>query len=166
MIIFKEAPKTDFEAPKLLRVKPGPPLRVVLLNRKYVGLDTHYWGGHTVNCPGDKTCKACRSGLFPVWSGFIFVSAWEGGRVAVLALTPVMGAMLTMTGNGNGSLLGMRVIFRRKTKQRNSGVLTEFAGVETLCDEQHEERLINRVRIIFKDYVIEDSGEPNSKVSP
>lgn len=158
MIHFKAAPKVDLQAPKLVRVKPGPPLHVVLLNHKYVGLDTHYWGGHTVHCPGEETCKACLSGLISVWSGFIFVTSWDGGRVGLLAITPVMGATLTMKGNGNGSLLGMRVAFRRKTKQPNSGVLTTFHGVDSVCDEQHVERLINRVRIIFKDYVIEDKG--------
>lgn len=165
MIHFKEAPTTDLEAPKLIRVRPGPPLRVVLLNEKYVGLDTHYWGGHTVSCPGAETCKACRSGLIPVWSGFIFCQLWDGGRIGVLAITPVMGAMFTMRANGRSGLLGMKVALRRKTKEPNSGVLTDFHGFNEEFDSQSIERLIRRVRIIFRDYVIKDMGEPNASVS-
>lgn len=158
MIHFKECPATDLTAPKLLRVKPGPPLDVKLLNRKYVGLDTHYWGGHTIACPGEETCKACGSGMIAVFSGFIFVQLWDGGRVAVLALTPVMCATLMCASTKGGDLLGMKVSFRRKSKKPNSGVLTHVHGFVTEFDEQSVERLIMRVRIIFKDYVIEDSG--------
>lgn len=160
MIRFTDVPKVDLEAPKLLRVKPGPPLEVKLLNHKYVGLDTHYWGGHTVHCPGSETCKACADGLIAVWSGFIFCQLWDGGRVAVLALTPVMGATLTMRSNQPGYLLGMKCRFRRKSKAVNSGILTSVHGYDSDCDQQSTERLVKRVRIIFKDYVIQESGPP------
>jgi hypothetical protein len=162
MIRFIDCPSPDLEAPKLLRVKPGAQLQVKLLNEKYAGLDTHYWGGHTVACPGEDTCKACGNGLVAVWSGFIFVQLWDGGRIAVLALTPVMGATLTMRRHETNGLLGMKVGFRRKTKEPNSGVLTQFFGHSTEFDQQSIERLIMRVRIIFKDYVIEDSGPPKN----
>lgn len=160
MIRFTDLPPTDLEAPKLLRVKPGAPLQVKLLNEKYVGTDTHYWGGHTVSCPGEKTCKACGNGLVAIWSGFIFCQLWDGGRIAILAITPVMGATLTTQATHPQGLLGMKVTFRRKTKEANSGVLTQFHGFHTEFDEQTIERLVKRVRIIFKDYVIEDCGPP------
>lgn len=160
MIRFTECPTTDLEAPKLMRVRPGPPLEVQLLNKTYVGIDTHYWGGHTIACPGEETCKACHDGLISVFSGFIFVQYWDGGRVALLALTPVMCANVTMRINSGHSLLGMKVRFSRKTKEPNSGVLTTFHGWSKLLDSQSQERLIMRVRIIFKDYVIQNSGPP------
>lgn len=166
MINFKEAPKVDLEAPRLLRVKPGAPLRLILLNCKYVGLDTHYWGGHTISCPGEETCKACKSGLIAVFSGFIFCQRDYRSRVAVLALTPVMCAMVTMSRDVAGGLLGMEVTFRRKTKEANSGVLTDVHGIADDFDAQTIERLINRVRIIFKDYVIEDKGPVKGPGSP
>jgi len=165
MIRFKEAPKVDLEAPKLLRVKPGPPLHVILLNSKYVGLDTHYWGGHTIACPGEETCKACKSGLIAVFAGFIFCQSTYGSRVALLALTPVMCAMVTMSRDIAGGLLGMKVNFQRKSKEPNSGVLTNCYGIASDFDQQTLERLINRVRIIFRDYVIEDKGPPTGPSS-
>lgn len=161
MIRWTEAPKADLDAPKLVRVRPKCPMYVKLLNRKYVGLDTHYWGGHTVHCPGSESCKACQAGLFPVWSGFIFVQLWDGGRVAVLALTPVMAANITMLRREENGLLGMKMSFRRKTKAPNSGVITEFHGMANEFDEQSIERLTARVRIIFKDYCIQDLGPPD-----
>jgi len=166
MLLFRELPKIDLEAPRLLRVKPGPPLKVKLLNTRYVGIDTHYWGGHTVACPGEDTCKACKSGLIAVFSGFIFCQLWEGGRVALLALTPVMCATLLMACNQPDGLLGMKVTFRRKTKEPNSGVSTVVHGYATEFDRQTQERLVLRVRIIFKDYVIEDKGRPTDRFSP
>lgn len=166
MIRFTDAPTTDFEAPKLFRVKPGKAVELQLLNERYVGLETHYWGGHTIACPGEKTCKAHASGLMSVWSGFIFCQLWGGGRVAVLALTPVMAATLTMRARKVHGLLGMKVSFARKTKEPNSGVLTKFHGFTTDQDTQSIERLIMRVRIIFKDYVIEDKGPLAGPPSP
>lgn len=165
MIHFKELPPTDVEAPRLLRVRPGPPLRVTLLNTKYVGLDTHYWGGHTVACPGEATCKACHSGLVAIFAGYIFCQLEPGSRVAIVALTPVMCAILCMNRDPVGGLLGMKVTFRRKTKEPNSGVLTTFHGIAPEFDPQTIDRLIMRVRIIFKDYCIKDSGETNEPVS-
>lgn len=162
MIRFSDCPTNDLEAPKLLRVRPGPPLRVQLLNERYVGLDTHYWGGHTVACPGEMSCKACGDGLIAVWSGFIFCQLEVGSRVAVLALTPVMGATITTQSRGTTGLLGMKVTFGRKTKAANSGVISSFHGWAKSFDAQSIERLIMRVRIIFKDYVIEDSGPPTA----
>jgi hypothetical protein len=166
MISFKKLPKVDLGAPKLLRVKPGPPLDVKLLNNAYVGLDTHYWGGHTIACPGPATCKACGSGLVAVYSGFIFVQLWDGGQIALLALTPVMCANLELRIRDTHGLLGMKVSFRRKTKEPNSGVLVQFHGFLNDFEEQTQERLIMRVRIIFKDYVIEDKGPVRNPVSP
>jgi len=98
----------------------------------------------------------------PVWSGFIFVKSWEGTRIGVLAITPVMGATLTFNRGEKGDLLGMREAFRRKTKEPNSGVLTNFHDRDVECEEQTIERLLLRVRIIFKDYVIQDSGPPKN----
>lgn len=166
MLRFTDLPPTDVNAPKLVRVRPGPPLNVKLLNRKYVGLETHYWGGHTVHCPGPETCKACGEGMVSVFAGFIFCQLWDGGRVGVLALTPVMCACLLMSVAGDKGLLGMRVSFRRKTKEPNSGVLTEFHDFDTEFDEQSMQRLVMRVRIIFKDYVIEDRGPVSGPSSP
>jgi len=154
MIHFTDLPAVDLEAPKLIRVKPGNPLRVKLLNKKFVGLETHYWGGHTVACPGTDTCKACGSGLISTYAGFIFCQCWEGGRIGVLVLTPVMCANVTLHVAGNKGLLGMRVSFARKTKEPNSGVRSTFHGFDSENDEQTQERLVMRVRIIFKDYVI------------
>lgn len=166
MLRFTELPQQDLEAPKLIRVRPGPALNVKLLNRKYVGLETHYWGGHTVSCPGPETCKACGSGLVSIFSGFIFVQLWDGGRVGILALTPVMCAWILTRVSGDKGLLGMRVSFRRKSKEPNSGVLTYFHDFDTEFEEQTMERLIFRVRIIFKDYVIEDKGPVQGPTSP
>jgi len=165
MIRFTDPPTSDLEAPRLLRVKPGPELRVQLLNEKYVGIDTHYWGGHTIACPGEATCKACRQGLISVWGGFIFCQLWGGGRIAVLALTPVMAANMLLHRDETHGLLGMKVALSRKTKEPNSGVLTRFHSGTKECDRQSMERLIMRVRIIFKDYVIQDSGQPNESIA-
>lgn len=155
MIRFCDPPKDDFEAPQLYRVKGVKPIQCLLLNDKYVGLDTHFWGGHTIACPGSDTCRACGEGLVAVWGGFIFAQTWERGKVTVLALTPVMAAMLLSNVEDSRGLLGMKVTFRRKTEAANSGVLTNFHGWATDFDGQTQERLVARVRIIFKDYVID-----------
>lgn len=165
MIRFTELRDVDLEAPKLLRVKPGPALKVKLLNTKYVGLDTHYWGGHTVACPLSDVCKACSQGLISVWAGFIFCQRWEGGRVAVLALTPVVAANLTMHANPVTGLLGMKISLSRKSSEPNSGIFCGFHGTTLEYDKQTKERLIMRVRIIFKDYVIQDAGESDESIS-
>jgi hypothetical protein len=73
--------------------------------------------------------------------------------------------MITMRTDSGSRLLGMKVRFRRKTKEPNSGVLTTFHGTSEEVDEQSFERLLMRVRIIFKDYVIKDSGEMNTPAS-
>lgn len=166
MMRFTDLPKVDLEAPKLLRVKPGNKLHIKLLNVKYVGVDTHYWGGHTIACPGPETCKACGSGLVAVFSGFIFCQLWGGGRVALLALTPVMCANILQRVKDAHGFLGMKVAFWRKTKEINSGVCTAFHGFDDDFDEQTQERLVSRVRIIFKDYVIEDKGPVQGPSSP
>jgi len=166
MLRFVDAPQEEHEAPKLFRVRGMIPVHIQFLNIKFVGVDTHYWGGHTIACPGEETCKACKDGLVAVWGGFIFGESWGGGKVTLVALTPVMAATITMNVNDAQGLLGMKVTFRRKTKAANSGVHTTFHGKASQVNEQTMERLIMRTRIIFKDYVIEDQGPPNGPSSP
>ena len=166
MLRFVEPPTEDHEAPKLYRVRGMIPVHVQILNRKYIGVDTHYWGGHTIACPGEETCKACGEGLIAVWGGFIFGETWGGGKVTLIALTPVMAATLTMNVTDERGLLGVKVTFRRKTNAANSGVITSFHGKADVIREQTLERLIMRTRILFKDYVIEDHGPPKGPCSP
>lgn len=159
MIRFKPVPKDALNTPQVIRVKPGQPLRVNLVCREYVGCDTHYWGGHTIACPMNRDCKACQAGLMPVWGGFIFATAWNFDRVGLLALTPVVAANLQLHIKGSVGLLGMKVALTRKTKAANSNISTFFHGYDSDCKEETQLRLINRVRVLFKDY---DIGFPSS----
>ena len=155
MIHFTKPPADALEAPKVVRVQPGAPLKVQLANANYVGTDTHYWGGHTIACKQSGECKACQSGLMPVWAGFIFCTRWNGGRVALLALTPVVAANMTLNADPEKGLLGMKVTLRRKTKAINSNILTSFHGFDPDVVPETQVRLVARVRILFKDYMIE-----------
>lgn len=154
MINFIEVPKDALNTPQVIRVRPGPYLRVNLVCRKYVGCNTHYWGGHTIACPMTRDCKACQSGLMPVWGGFIFVTAWNHDRVGLLALTAVVASRLLERVEGSEGLLGMKIALARKTKAPNANILTMFHGYDTDVKEESVERLIKRVRVLFKDYDI------------
>lgn len=158
MIQFCNPPTDALDTPKVLRVQPGSPLRVWLLCKNYVGCNTHWYGGHTVACPMNRDCKACNAGLMPEWGGFIFVSGWQGGKVAMLALTPVVAANLTLMVLNKSGLLGMKVTLARKTKAANSNILTTFHGFDPEAEEQPVNRLVARVRVLFKDY---DLNFPN-----
>lgn len=154
MICFTPVPKDALSTPQVIRVQPGNPLRVQLVCREYVGCNTHYWGGHTIACPMNRECKACNAGLMPVWGGFIFVTAWNHDRVGLLALTPVVAANMTLAIEGSMGLLGLKVMLSRKTKAANSNIRCTFHGYDTEVKEEFKVRLINRVRVLFKDYDI------------
>lgn len=158
MICFKPVPKDALDTPQVIRVRPGPALRINLVCRTYVGCDTHYWGGHTIACPMTRDCKACQAGLMPIWGGFIFCTAWNHDRVGLLALTPVVASTLTQRIEGQMGLLGMKVALSRKTKAANSNIITMFHGYDEDVTEEFETRLISRVRVLFKDY---DIGFPS-----
>lgn len=159
MLSFIPPPADALSTPQVLRVRPGPALRVTLVCRNYVGCNTHYWGGHTIACPMNRECKACQAGLMPVWGGFIFVTAWNHDRVGLLALTPVVAANMTLRVEGSTGLLGMKVALTRKTKAANSNILTMFHGYDTDVKEEFESRLVKRVRVLYKDY---DIGFPSA----
>jgi hypothetical protein len=159
VINFIEVPKDALNTPQVIRVRPGPALRVNLVCKKYVGCNTHYWGGHTVACPMTRDCKACQAGLMPVWGGFIFVTAWNHSRVGLLALTAVVASNLLERVEGSDGLLGMKIALTRKTKAANANILTNFHGYDTDVKEETVDRLIKRVRVLFKDY---DIGFPPS----
>jgi hypothetical protein len=55
---------------------------------------------------------------------------------------------------GTEGLLGMKIALTRKTKAPNANILTYVHGYDTDVKEESVERLIKRVRVLFKDYDI------------
>jgi len=112
----------------ILRTKPGPGLRVVILSDEWIWAPTHYDGKRTVICDDSIDCKLCAKQV-QSWKGFLLVREFSGTRKALLCITPNVVEEMSKGKEMLGSLTGLVVHFTRLGKERNSPLAAHVQSV-------------------------------------
>lgn len=143
----------------LIRTKPKAVLDVVFLAHKWVGIETHYFGGHTIRHK-ERECKACDRNVPRIWKGFIPVHlSSDSNRRGLLQFTPrVVTALLDGASDG-GSVLGMRSLFSRTGDRVNSPLKCLVIGWLEPSEVYSQERCESLVRAIFNERAWDKSEE-------
>lgn len=135
---------------KVVRVKPGEPLRVVHLCRVIVGLDTHWFGGSTIACTQTE-CKACDRDVPIVWKGFVPVGKMsDPTHQALLQITPNVIGTLEQYQLATLGYLGLEVVYERSGSRLNSPLKCKCYSRQAVTETFDRKRVVEIVQALFR----------------
>ena len=149
MHFVNEPKKQTFSPMPIIVCKAGQTLRVICLTKRMAGVETHWFGGHTIACCGTANCIACQANYAPVWKGY-FVG-WDG-------LKDVKGLILVTDGayepfgqfvNHEKGFVGLRITITRQGRRDNSPMVCQISGRDKVAREYDQTNLVSMVTRIF-----------------
>lgn len=147
---FVNEPETDQTLPlPMLRARPNQPLDCICATQSYVGLNTHYLGGRTIDCSGEPECLGCCANMLPRWQGYIIVQSVKDKRHAVLQFTPFVAGVLSQTNWAGSGLLGTVIRLTRLGPRVNSPLECKVTGFSEDVKEYSVYRLTQLIEQLF-----------------
>lgn len=122
-IFHSDMPDDVAPALPILVAKWNKEVRGILLNTNWVGINTHWHGGHTIACCGTDNCPACFVGKQWVRKYYIAGESRRDGHQAIIMITPSAAQTLVQHKRKSCGLLGMEIILGRAAK-RNTAPMT------------------------------------------
>jgi len=111
-------PEANRYALPLLRTPKAGALFAIITSPDLIGLDTHFWKGHTMPCEAPN-CEACEHGMPTAWHGYIAVFNPASNHQALLEFTPAGGLQLEAYRDTAGTLRGANLKAERAGKRAN-----------------------------------------------
>lgn len=96
-------------------------MKLVLLSREILGLQTHFYLGRTGPCLRDK-CDACRRNHLARWKGYLLAKDVSTMSQIVFEFTPPGVKSLVDAQKTYGTMRGLQIIVSRIGKKANSRV--------------------------------------------
>ena len=106
-----------FQLP-LIRTPRGAPLYAIITSPSFLGLDTHFWKGHTTPCEAPN-CSACEHGLMATWHGYLSLWNPKNNHAAIFEFTAAGGIQLEDYARRIGTLRGAALLAQRIGKRAN-----------------------------------------------
>lgn len=146
-------PPTDAYSPwQIHKVEPGQKVKFVCQSREWEGVEAHWYGNHSIKCPGVDVCDLCVQHIAQVWKGYLLGRALSGGEPEIFQITPLAARTLKTLIDRPEGLLGAIICLERKGKRRNSPLEASIRGFTTVDLEIPFERLERSVAVIFRHY--------------
>lgn len=92
----------------------------IILTRRLVGVDTHWFGGHTIACCGTENCPACFKDAAPVWKGYFVGKSMSSGNLAIILVTAGCFEAFERHLQHKDGLVGLRCVLDRAGHRSNS----------------------------------------------
>ncbi len=143
----------DCQAPPLPIIVVGHkrPIRAILVCTDWVGVKTHWFGGHTIACSDGENCPACEANKQWVKKYYIAARGSESGNLALLMLTPLAAEMIVKGRARVGGLLGVEIVISRSAKRNTAPMQARLVGYHPGTDDFGTARLERVVRRIFRE---------------
>lgn len=106
----------------LLRTPAKGKLLGLITSPAFVGLDTHFWKGHTTPCLAPN-CEACEKGMAATWHGYLAIFWPPTGRQSLFEFTAQAGLAIQEHLLKTGTLRGTNLSAQRAHSRANSRVL-------------------------------------------
>lgn len=126
-------------------------VRAILVCHTWIGVRTHWFGGHTIACCGTDNCLACEAGQQWVKKFYIVGRSPGSGNLAILMLTPVAAQQTKKCLAKDASLLGTEVILGRGAARNTSPMTARVINHHDDVDDFGMHRLERCIRRIFKE---------------
>jgi len=139
-----------------------PPLPIVVVTHKqtitstlvcrtWVGVRTHWIGGHTIACCGTENCPGCEANMQWVKKYYIAAESRRTGNVALLMLTPPAAESIVASRVRTDGFLGVEICLGRAAKRDNAPMTARVTGYHPDTVDFGIERLERVVRRIFRE---------------
>ena len=151
MIFHNDVEASAPPALPIIIAKWDRPVRAILVCSSWVGVRTHWYGGHTIACCGTDNCPACEAGQ--QWTKKFYIAGRSPGtgNVAILMLTPVaVNQVLQVLGHAP-NLLGTEIILGRGAERNTSPMTARVVNQHDDVDDFGTARLERVIRRIFKE---------------
>lgn len=141
--------KQTFSPMPIVVCGAGKSVRVICLTKKIAGVETHWFGGHTIACCGTDNCLACQADHQAVWKGY-----FVGGDIATCNKGLIMvtdGAYESFESyeQHDDGFLGLRITISREGRRRNSPMRAAMFGRVDEPLEYPDHALFSMVTRIF-----------------
>lgn len=161
MLQFVDEPQEVVHKPMAIVVcKPTQRVDCIILVRRLAGVQTHWFGGHTIACCGTDNCPACQANYAPVWKGFFVAFGMMSGDKALVMVTEGAYEALGQHVQHKNGLLGLRVVITRQGRRVNSPMCLGTFGRVPDYPEYPQAALFQMVSRIFAANAIEQPHSP------
>lgn len=136
----------------VVKVKPGKPVKFLCHSREWESVDTHWYGNHSIRCPGMPDCQQCKDGIARVWKAYILGSMAASEQVLVFQITPLGAYALEEQISNERGLLGAIIRMERKGTRPNSPLVVELRGFVQGTHEVPFKTLEHVVDVLYRTY--------------
>ena len=151
MIFDNDIGTTAPPALPILVAKWDHPIKAILICQEWVGVRTHWYGGHTIACCGTENCKACEAGQLWVKKLYIAAKSPTSGNSAILMLTPVACSLIRPHLSRSSGCLGCEVVIGRAAKRNTAPMTATVVDYHPSTEDFGLQRLERVIRRIFKE---------------
>lgn len=150
----------------ILRVSPGKEVTGIILSRRHVGAELHYWKGRSrLHRRGE--CEACAAGHKPRWYGYVYVLRTGIGTLSILEFTARCWPTIREYYQSVGDLRGARFNACRVRPQTNAPMSLTLSEIRVpsagLPDPASLQEVLARM---WEVSVPEPSEEDNGRITP
>lgn len=151
MIFHNELDSSSPPPLPIVVVKHDKPIRAVLICKDWVGVRTHWFGGHTIACCGTENCPACEANQQWVKKFYIAARGMTSGNLALLMLTPAAAETIVGGRSKEHGFLGSEILLGRAASRNTSPMTARLCGFHPYTNEFGSARLERVVSRIFRE---------------
>ena len=137
---------------QIVKVLPGKPVKFVSQSKQWEDVYTHWYGGHSIKCPGPDNCSLCKTRHDVTWKAYLLGTAPTGGVTAIFQLTPLAASTLIEWADLPRGLLGAIIVLKREGTRDNGPLTSELRGWCDHVSERSYPRLERVVKVLYKQY--------------
>ena len=137
----------------IIVVKHDCPLQALLICRDWIGVRTHWWGGHTIACSNDDSCEPCSSNRQWVKKYYIAAEGLKSGQKVLLMLTPCAAEMIVSGRTRVDGFLGCEIYLARSAKRNTAPMVAKIVGFHGKTPDFGSDRLERVVTRIFRENI-------------
>jgi len=149
MLFDDEVEPNCHPALPIIVAKWNKEVRAILICRSWKGVNTHWYGKHTIACCGTEACPACDVGMAPVRKFYIAARSLRDNNQAILMITPGAAISIHHHRRLETGLLGMEVILGRAAKRNTAPMTARCVNYHPDTSEFGQERLERVILRIF-----------------
>lgn len=149
MLFRDELDANTAPALPIIIAKWNKEVRATIICKAWKGVETHWYGKHTIACCGTDNCPACDVGMAPVRKYYIAAKDHRNLNMAILMITPTAAVSIFTYRRPKEGLIGCEVVLGRAADRNTSPMTARVIGYHPDTNDFGCERLERVVTRIF-----------------
>jgi len=137
----------------IIVVKHDKPITALLICRDWIGVRTHWWGGHTIACCETDNCEPCNANQEWIKKYYIAAQGERSKQRVLLMLTPCAAEMIVDGRRRVDGFLGCTIRLCRSAARNTAPMQARLVAYQGKIEEFGQARLERCVLRIFRENV-------------